>query len=129
MMIPQYDISLSYWGIFNIIKLQCFLLINQCSDSCYFFEFTSGRKYVNMPNNGKKAVSANTCWMPLTSAIHPNNAEPMPPSPKERPKKAPLIIPTLPGNNSVAYTKMADIDEVIIRPITTHKTMVQNKLQ
>ena len=54
-----------------------------------------------MPKSGRNAVNWNTYWMLDRSANRPKMAEPMPPKPKDSPKNAPEIMPTLPGRSSV----------------------------
>lgn len=66
--------------------------------------------------------------MLVESANLPNNAEPIPPIPKAKPKNKPATKPTFPGINSCAYTNIAEKAEAKIIPIGTIKTPVQNRL-
>lgn len=66
--------------------------------------------------------------MLVLSASHPKNAEPIPPSPKFKPKNRPAIIPILFGFNSVAYTNIAEKAEEITSPIMTARIIVNVKL-
>ena len=47
--------------------------------------------------------------------------------PNAKPKNNPAIVPTLPGINSCAYTRIAENADDRINPITTVSTLVQNK--
>src|ERR1044072_4374187 len=87
-----------------------------------------GKKPVIIPSNGKNAHILNTNVKLVSSASFPNKAEPRPPIPKAKPKNNPAIMPTLPGTNSVAYTKIAENADEMIRPMITDSTPLQNKL-
>ena len=65
--------------------------------------------------------------MLVLSAKAPKTAEPNPPIPKAKPKNNPDTIPIFPGNNSCAYTSMAENAEAIIIPIKTVSRQVKNK--
>src|SRR5579863_9841090 len=47
--------------------------------------------------------------------------------PNANPKKSPDIMPTFPGNNSCAYTRIAEKAEARMTPIGTVKTAVQKR--
>ena len=66
-----------------------------------FVDFRSifGKKTVNSPIRGKKAQSWNTNRMLVRSMSCPSTADPIPPSPKAKPKKRPETRPTFPGIN------------------------------
>lgn len=66
--------------------------------------------------------------MLVWSAKTPRTAEPIPPIPKAKPKNNPETIPTFPGNNSWAYTSIAEKAEESMKPMTTERILVQNKL-
>ena len=66
--------------------------------------------------------------MLVLSARAPKTAEPNPPIPKAKPKNKPETIPTLPGNNSCAYTSMAENAEAMITPIKTVSRQVKKRL-
>src|SRR5690606_21283956 len=63
----------------------------------------------------------------VLSANTPSKAEPSPPIPKANPQNNPEIIPTLPGNSSCAYTKMAEKAEARIIAIRTDTTTTQQR--
>ena len=65
--------------------------------------------------------------MLVLSASMPSTAEPKPPIPNAKPKNNPETIPTLPGNNSCAYTRIAENADAIIMPINMLSTQVKNK--
>ena len=65
--------------------------------------------------------------MLVWSAKYPKTADPRPAIPKANPKNSPEIIPTFPGNNSCAKTKIAEKAEERIKPIITTNVPVQNK--
>ena len=64
--------------------------------------------------------------MLVLSANAPKTAEPKPPIPNANPKNNPDTMPTLPGNNSCAYTSMAEKAEAMIKPINMLSTQVKN---
>ena len=64
--------------------------------------------------------------MLVLSANAPKTAEPRPPIPNANPKNNPETRPTFPGNNSCAYTNMAEKAEAIIKPINMLSTQVKN---
>ena len=66
--------------------------------------------------------------MLVWSANTPNSADPTPPIPKAKPKNKPETIPTFPGNNSCAYTSIAEKALAMITPIKTDSTLVQKRL-
>lgn len=87
-----------------------------------------GNKPVNKPINGRNAQMLNTYSILVESASFPNNADPMPPIPKAKPKNSPATNPTFPGINSCAYTKIAENADAKIIPIGTINTPTQNRL-
>ena len=64
--------------------------------------------------------------MLVLSASAPRTAEPKPPIPNANPKNNPETIPTFPGNNSCAYTRIAEKAEAIINPINILSRQVKN---
>lgn len=64
--------------------------------------------------------------MLVLSASIPKTAEPKPPIPNAKPKNNPETVPILPGNNSCAYTRIAEKAEARITPISMLNTHVKN---
>ena len=87
-----------------------------------------GKKAVNIPIRGRNAHNSYTYSMLVLSASTPNTAEPNPPIPKAKPKNSPETRPILPGNNSCAYTSMAEKAEAIIIPMKTVRMQVKKRL-
>ena len=81
-----------------------------------------------MPIRGRKAHNLYTYSMLVLSANAPRTAEPNPPIPKAKPKNNPETRPILPGNNSCAYTSIAEKAEAIIVPIKMVRTEVKKRL-
>jgi hypothetical protein len=53
---------------------------------------------------------------------------PIPPAPKANPKNSPATRPTWPGIRSCAKTRIAENAEARMKPMTSTRTVVQNRL-
>lgn len=93
----------------------------------FFVPFIFGKKAVMIPIKGRNAQILKTYSILVSSATAPNTAEPIPPIPNMNPKNNPATKPILSGIRSVAYTKMAENAEAMIKPIITANAIVHAK--